>query len=298
MIIWCRSATIFLSSLFLLPVSVGYSSEAQMVFNQPEGSTYSSSQADYPNNQYGYTVTSKIATPALLKLIDKYFNTIGVYPREFLSWSDKEREAYVRGLLDNEVLWGKAMGKPRMDGLMICFNTKISQIISQAKNFVMEEGEYETIMPWTLARLVGFVCREERDIKSKKTPKYLQATTEYVLLDLAEPGSTEEEDENNWRSIRKIFLRGALDAKVFTVWPSLFTPDPGRMSEYFTNYYTCLLAPGTLDGIHRAMSYFTLYGDNIDKPYVYSVVMAEELQASNSKHPSCQKIASKKKSKK
>ena len=89
-----------------------------------------------PYNQYGYTVTSKIATPALLKLIDKYFNTIGVYPREFLSWSDKEREAYVRGLLDNEVLWGKAMGKPRMDGLMICFNTKISQIISQAKNVV------------------------------------------------------------------------------------------------------------------------------------------------------------------
>lgn len=209
---------------------------------------------------------------SMQKLLKKYFNTIGIYPKEFLSLSDKEREAYVRGVMDSQVIWGKRTRMPSIE------------------KFVLEQGEYESIMPWTLAKLVGLSCPWEKFSRfPTKDPKYTQATTQLVLGGLAQTEKNKM-DLDKKLDIRRIFLRGALDGKTFSTYPYLLSPDSDELAEHFIDYYTCLMEPGTLDAINKVMPDFNFFGgESLDKSFVYAVSYGEERAFPSSKHPSCLK---------
>jgi hypothetical protein len=210
-----------------------------------------------------------LATPinALKDALARYQTVVGVFPKEFLSLSSVEQEAYVRGVLDGQYVLLESNKHPGLDQFVICLNTRIKTIVSGSTRFVTEEGEKELLMPWTLSRLVGQACPKETRLPTEKPSAYTEASTSVKLVFLGEPSSDEKTVEKQQAAIDKAFIRGVLDGKVFILYGSSY---PNLVP-----YLDCLSKPENLNRIFAAARTYDALAQNLGKSAAYNVAAGE-----------------------
>lgn len=210
--------------------------------------------------------------------LGQYETVAGVFPKEFLKFSSDAQEAYVRGVLDGQYYLLESNKHPRRDVFVSCLNSQMKKIISEAKNFVDREGEQKFLMPWTLSRLVGQACPQETRVSPKESPKYTEASTSKKLYEIVlstKKHSGEAELQKHQDAIDKVFMRGVLDGKVFTLY--------GHSYPKLIEYLECLSKPNNLDAIFRGMHTSQFLGENLDKSQAFDVAQGEALACEISK---------------
>jgi hypothetical protein len=201
--------------------------------------------------------------------ISRFGSEVGVFPDEFLRFSDYEQEAYVRGVIDGQYFLLETNSDPERDLFVQCWNSGLATIISEAKAFVEVEGEQELLMPWTLSRLVGKTCPKETRVQPKISPEYVVASTSKALSALYWDTVDEAEFNKKREAVEKMFLRGVLDGKVFFLH--------GHKSPKLNEYLKCLTEPGNFERIFRGMQNFQIFADNLEKSLAYDVTQSESI---------------------
>jgi hypothetical protein len=196
----------------------------------------------------------------------KYESTVGVFPKEFLEFSQEEKEAYVRGVVDGGYIFLKQTKNREYKIIVTCLNTKLNEIVSNALNFNKSSLEYDLLMPWSLSTLMGQVCDKST---GQGFQDYKSGTVGWDLVELSR--KVEDKGKEVWEEasakIFRAYVRGAIDGGVFYLYGHFFP----KLNEYLT----CLSEPKALADIIRIFNFIPISGGDLSSKNIQALLVLE-----------------------
>ena len=197
----------------------------------------------------------------------KYESTVGVFPKEYLEFSQEEKEAYVRGSMDGGYIFLNESKNREYKIIVTCLNTKLKNIISVASQFKKSNMKhYNLLMPWTLSTLMGQLC-DKNPVEGY--PEYKSGTVGWDLVELSR--KSEDKTKKSWEEasnkISKAYIRGAIDGGVFYLH--------GHFYPKLNKYLDCLSEPKTLERVINMFHIIPVTGGELSSKDIQALLVLD-----------------------